>query len=231
MINLSYETFKQEFDALVGNEWSCLFDLNHKKLNLKNKKIATKKFQTIIESVFNISHTKGFQAMTMRDLSKEAGVSMGGLYKYFSNKTQIAEMIHSAMVNMAETCLNLSDHQAEDPIFELNELLAKHIYLSERLKKWFYFVFMEAKCLDRPLVETIIASEQLMEDAIHHRILLAKKQKLCRCTNPDFVAAMLKVMLQEWYLKSWKYQQKGINADQYVANLLLSVYQLLGVKS
>lgn len=231
MINLSYETFKKEFNALIGDEWSCLFELNHDKLNLKNRNIATKKFQTIVESVFNLSHSKGFHAMTMRDLSKESGISMGGLYKYFSNKSQIAEMIHTAMVDMAERCLRLKDHQNEDPIFELNELLAKHIYISERLKKWFYFVFMEAKSLDRPLVETIIASEQLMEDAIYNRIILAKQQKLCRCTNPDFVAAMLKVMLQEWYLKSWKYHQKGINADQYVANLLLSVYQLLGVKS
>ncbi len=169
--------------------------------------------------------------MTLRDLSQESGISMGGLYKYFSNKTQIAEMIHSAMVYMAETCLKISEHHNEDPIFELNELLARHIYISERLKKWFYFVFMEAKSLERPLVETIIASEQSMENAILQHITKAKQQNLCTCTNPDFVAAMLKVMLQEWYLKSWKYNQKGINADQYVANLLLSVYQLLGVKS
>ena len=35
-MNLSYETFIQEFDALIGDEWTCLFDLYHKKLNLKN---------------------------------------------------------------------------------------------------------------------------------------------------------------------------------------------------
>ncbi|MCX7554741.1 TetR/AcrR family transcriptional regulator [Marinicella sp. S1101] len=231
MINLSYETFNQDFNTLIGDEWSCLFDLNHQKLNLKNRNIATKKFKLIIETVFKLSNEKGFQAMTMRDLSQESGISMGGLYKYFSNKTQIVEMIHAAMVHMAATCLHLNDEHSEDPIFELNELLARHIYISERLKKWFYFVFMEAKCLERPLVETIIASEQAMEDAILKRIVKAKQQNFCQCTNPDFVAAMLKVMLQEWYLKSWKYIQKDINADQYVANLLLSVYQLLGVKS
>ena len=70
-----------------------------------------------------------------------------------------------------------------------------------------------------------------MENAIFKHITHVNEKGLCTCTNPDFVAAMLKAMLQEWYLKSWKYQQKNINADQYVANLLLSVYQLLGVKS
>lgn len=231
MINLTYTTFKQEFNTLIGDEWSCLFKLNHDKLNLKNHNTATKKFQLIIETVFKISNNKGFQAMTLRDLSQESGISMGGLYKYFKNKSQIAEMIHSAMVYMTETSLRVTEHQEDDPIFELNELLARHIYVSERLKKWFYFVFMEAKSLERPLVETIIASEQFMEDAILQRIVTAKKQNLCHCTNPDFVAAMLKAMLQEWYLKPWKYMQKKINSDQYVANLLLSVYQLLGVKS
>ncbi len=231
MINLSYATFQTEFNALVADEWSCLFDLNHEKLNLKNRNTATKKFQTIIESVFILSNSKGFQAMTMRDLSQQSGVSMGGLYKYFSNKTQIAAMIHGALVHMAEICLNNTETRDQDPIFELNELLARHIYLSERLKKWFYFVFMESKCLDKQLKEKIMASEQYMEATLLNRINAANDQGLSQCSNPDFVAAMLKVMLQEWYLKPWKYQQKNISADQYVANLLFSAYQLLGVKS
>lgn len=230
MNNLSYQTFQLEFNSQIGDEWSCLFDLNHQKLNLKNRNIATKKFQTIIECVFKISHSKGFQAMTLRDLSHESGISMGGLYKYFTNKHQLAAMIHAGMIHMAEICLKVSDHIEHDPIFELNELLARHIYFSERLKKWFYFVFMESKSLDKELMGTVIASEQAMESLILDRIIEANKQKLSQCTNPDFVSAMLKVMLQDWYLKPWKYHQKNINADQYVANLLLSAYQLLGVK-
>jgi len=31
-----------------------------------------------------ISNERGFQAMTMRSLSRETGMSMGGLYAYFS---------------------------------------------------------------------------------------------------------------------------------------------------
>lgn len=229
-MNLSYETFLQEFEQLIGDEWACLFDMYHQKLNLKNRNIATKRFKTIIEGVFKLSQEKGFQAMTMRDLSQETGVSMGGLYKYFANKDQIAEMIHSAMIHMAETCLKIKDSHQQDPVFELNELLARHIFLSERLKKWFYFVFMECRSLDRDLIEDIIATEQFMEMAILEKILDANSQKLSQCPNPDFVASMFKVMLQEWYLKSWKYNEKNINADQYVANLLLSVYQMIQVK-
>ncbi|MCB1582599.1 MAG: helix-turn-helix domain-containing protein [Marinicella sp.] len=229
-MNLTYETFLQEFEQWVGDEWQCLFDMYHQKLNLKNRNIATKKFKTIIEGVFKLSHQKGFQAMTMRDLSQETEISMGGLYNYFSNKDQIAEMIHAGMVHMAEACLKIKEYRHKDPVFELNELLARHIFLSERLKKWFYFVFMECRSLERELIADIIASEQFMETAILERILDANAQNLSQCHNPDFVAAMLKVMLQEWYLKSWKYIEKDINADQYVANLLLSVYHLTQVK-
>lgn len=229
-MNLTYETFLKEFEEWVGDEWHCLFDMYHKKLNLKNRNIATKKFKTIIEGVFKLSQQKGFQAMTMRDLSQETDISMGGLYKYFSNKEQIAEMVHAGMIHMAEACLKIKEYRHKDPVFELNELLARHIFLSERLKKWFYFVFMECRNLERELIMDIIASEQFMEAAILERILDANAQNLSQCHNPDFVAAMLIVMLQEWYLKSWKYQEKDINADQYVANLLLSVYQLIQVK-
>lgn len=226
---LSYQFFQQQFNQLIGDEWNCLFELNHQKLNLKNRNIATKKFEIIIQSVFKISHHKGFQAMTLRDLSEETGISMGGLYKYFANKNQLAEMIHVCMVHMAEACLTVSEQCEHDPIFELNELLANHIFLSERLKKWFYFVFMESKSLEKDLIGSVIKSEQAMESAILAKIQAANEQGLSHCTNPEFVSAMLKVMLQDWYLKSWKYQQKNINADQYVTNLILSTQQLMAV--
>ena len=229
MNKLNYESFQSEFNTLIGDEWCCLFDLNHQKLNLKNRNIGTKRFKAIIECVFKITHYKGFHAMTLRDLSQESGISMGGLYKYFSNKNQLAEMIHGGMVHMAETCLKTNTLKHQNPILELNELLARHIYVSERLKKWFYFVFMESKSLDKELIGTVIASEQYMESVILSCINEANKQGLSQCTNPNFVSAMLKVMLQDWYLKSWKYQQKKINADQYVTNLLLSAKQLMAV--
>lgn len=229
-MNLSYKAFLHEFDECVIDEWHCLFELNHKKLKLKNKNIATRKFQTIIEAVFTLSQRKGFQAMTLRDLCQETGLSMGGLYKYFSNKNDIALIIHRGLIHMAETSFNRATAQTQDPVFELNELLARHVYVSERLKKWFYFVFMECRNLDRKVMKIIMESESYVEKVIYQHIMEANKLKLSRCTNPDFVAAMLKVMLQDWYLKPWKYQKKNINADQYVANLLLSVYQMIQVK-
>ena len=37
----------------------------------------------------------GFQAMTLRSLSRESGLSMGALYNYFSSKEDLLKIIHS----------------------------------------------------------------------------------------------------------------------------------------
>lgn len=48
-------------------------------ISVQKPDIALKKLRVIIAAALKLSNRKGFQAMSLRDLSKEAGVSMGGL--------------------------------------------------------------------------------------------------------------------------------------------------------
>ena len=46
--------------------------------------------QTIVSHNLANANTVGFRAMTLRDLCRETGMSMGGLYGYIENKDQLS---------------------------------------------------------------------------------------------------------------------------------------------
>ena len=74
-------------------------------ISVQKPDVALKKLKIIISSALKLSNKKGFQAMSLRDLSKESGVSMGGLYAYFDSKTTLLNMILTEVTDAVETVL------------------------------------------------------------------------------------------------------------------------------
>lgn len=222
---MNYADFQDKFNRLFGDEWQFIYQQNKYRLELKNKRIATNKLAAIIPVVFNISKNQGFHGMTLRDLSIETGFSMGGLYKYFGHKDDLIIMIHQALVDMTEQIL-LSVRN-DNPLTSIDNLLTYHLYISNRLQRWFYFVFMEAKHLDKPLLNQFVQSEKLMEQALIAQIEKACQLKMCHCTSAFLTAAIFKSVLQEWYLKNHKYKAKKIAVEDYKQHMLTLRQQLL----
>lgn len=222
---MDYRAFENKFKHFFGDEWQFIYHQNKQRLNLKNQRIATTKLATIIPAVFKIARQNSYSGMTLRDLSRETGYSTGGLYKYFNDKEDLFVMIHHALVAMTERVL--ISVQSDNPLTSIDHLLIYHLYMSERLKRWFYFVFMEAKHLNKPLLNRFVESEKLLEQALITDINKAVSNHLCHCRSAFLVASVLKATLQEWYLKNHKYQAQNIDLTAYKNHLLTLRQQLL----
>ncbi len=222
---MNYAEFKEKFIHFFGDEWQFIYQQNKQRLNLKNQRIATNKLATIISAVFSISKQNSYNGMTLRDLSQTTGYSTGGLYKYFRDKEDLFVMIHHGLVSMTERVL--ISVQDNNPLTSIDHLLIYHLYMSERLNRWFYFVFMEAKHLEKPLLNRFVASEKLLEQALITDINKAVSMKLCRCNSPFLTASVFKSVLQDWYLKNHKYQNEQISLADYKQHILSLRQQLL----
>ena len=224
----SYQQFKRQFTQQYESIWSHLFYQCHEQLEIKNKNTAVVKLESIINSTFTLSQNKGFQSMTMRDLSEHSGISMGGLYTYFRNKEALASTIHSYLEALcSEWYQTLPDHEAQ----QADHLLAQvrlHLYLSELLKNWFYFVYMECRHLGSPLKKSVMESELKTEHMLLQTLRKGQdNQEFKNSLEADFMAAMIKAMLQDWYLKPWKYHGKKISIESYAQHLQNLLTQLV----
>lgn len=186
-----------------------------KAIRIKKEKTLEKNLADIFDAALKISNDKGFQAMSMRDLSRETGLSMGALYAYFSSKEELLEMLQQFGISITRQVLEEHLVGLKDPAIMLHRAIETHLFLSEVLHPWFFFSYMEAKNLPsmrrdmakRSELETEKIFSDIIAAGIEAGIYVERDSKLS--------AAVLKAMLQDWYLKRWKYAKRGISIDDY----------------
>ncbi|WP_252925206.1 TetR family transcriptional regulator [Aliihoeflea sp. 40Bstr573] len=208
-----------------------ILERNRDHIRTQKPHIAVAKLSKIIEATLKLSNRQGFQAMSLRDLAAAAGLSMGGLYSYFDGKDTLLVMILGEVSSAAEALLEgaPSDIRA-DPVAHLEWLIDMHVCLSEVMQPFFVFAYMEAKSFPAPARKRAIASEAATE-AIFAKVLAEGVAKgKFTVADPDFAAALIKPLLQDWYVKRPKYARRGVNADVYAAGVADFVLKALGAR-
>ncbi len=187
---------------------------------IKKEKTAVKNLDSIFGAVLRISNKKGFKSMSMRDLSRECGLSMGALYNYFSGKDGLLEMLQHQRRAITGRILDERIAAESTAFGKLKAAIFTHLFLSEAMQPWFYFSFMETKNLSRPEKIKAVESELATEKMICDILIAGQEQGLFHLHDPDLGAGMIKAMLQDWYLKRGKYAGKNISVDRYARYLL-----------
>lgn len=204
---------------------------NRENIRIKKEKTVVKNLDKIFKATLKISNQKGFQAMSMRDLCQETGISLGALYAYFPSKDDLLSMLMTQGRDAVERVLDSETKQFDDPWGKLKAFIRAHVYLSEIMRPWFYFFFMEAKNLNpterKKAIEGDLATEMKLEAT------LEEGQKLGQFEKRDIVltAEMIKGLFANWYIKRSKFRSRNISVDQYVDFMIEFMEDYLGVKN
>ena len=196
-------------------------------IKIKKETVAVKNLVRIFKATLKLANRKGFHAMSLRDLCAESGMSMGGLYAYFKNKEELLTLIQEQGRAIVARVMGDRLHGIEDAKQALDMAIRSHLYLSEVLQPWFFFSYMETRFFDVEEGKRAIAGE-LQTEAIFSGILergLASGTFAIR--EPLLVASAIKALLQDWYLKRWKYSRRKISVKTY-ADFLISMVSAYG---
>jgi AcrR family transcriptional regulator len=225
--SMSYAEFSKIVTISKKDIYQETIAENRETMRVKKEKIVVKNLEKIFGAVLKISNRKGFKAMSMRDLSRESGLSMGALYTYFSSKDELVEMLQNQRRSISERILRERVDEEQAAWGKLKAAIVTHLYLSEAMQPWYYFSFMEAKNLNKLERDKAVASdlnlEKLFED-----IIVQGQAKGEFCTrNSQLMASVILAILQDWYLKRYKYAKRNILVDQYAEFVLDSLKELL----
>jgi AcrR family transcriptional regulator len=226
---MNFEEFKKS--VMVSLEDICreFYRENRDLMKIKKEDVAVKNFVAICHATLKLSTEKGFQAMSLRDLCGESGLSMGALYSYFSSKEELVLMIHEQGHKSVQKILIQFTQGLDNPLEKLRSAVRAHLYLSELMRYWFAFFFMETKNLSRKdqriPVESELWTEKLYIDIIEE----GNRQGVFAVENPLLAGAAIKALMQDWYLKRWKYAQRKVAIDSY-ADFILALIESFIVK-
>jgi AcrR family transcriptional regulator len=223
----SYKQFVKRVEALKHECCLRLFEENRQDFQIKKRKTIAKNLEHIFKAALKISNRKGFQAMSMRELSREAGLSIGALYNYFPGKKELLKMMQQQRRTIARRILTADIAAQKKPLGKLKTALRTHLYLSEAMQPWFYFSYMEAKNLDPKERRAAVQSELRTEEQFSDIIADGKHQGVFHTDDCQLTASLIKAMLQDWYLKRAKYRSRRIDVDGYARFLFSFLTQSL----
>jgi len=215
-----FQTFKDSVNLSSEQICTDFLNANRERIRIKKDETAVRNLVKILDATLAISSSKGFQAMSVRDLSREANLSMGALYSYVKSKEELLEMIRNLGCRILNKVLDDEIKPDSPPAERLIQAIEAHLYMSEIMKPWFYFNYMEAKNLrkeeQKKAIERELYTEGLFVDIIRSGI----ETGAFRDVDPILTAAVIKAMLQDWYLKPWKYQGRTVSVEDYARFLI-----------
>lgn len=210
-------SFRDFTKQMVSMEEICreLYRKNRKSIKIKKEEVVIKNLVTIFNATLALSNQKGFHAMSLRDLCRETELSMGALYSYFTSKDELVDSIQNQGRQVVMKVLLEQITRGSTPREKLHIAIRTHLYLSEVMKQWFYFSFMETKNLSKEEQRKSIESE-LFTEKIFIDILKEGNSKKCfEVQDSVLTGSLIKAILQDWYLKRWKYSKRNITVDEY----------------
>jgi len=217
---MDYADFQKKINLSKFELCREVYRENRNSIRVKKEDTVVKNLERIFSATLRISNRKGFQAMSMRDLSHEANLSMGALYSYFASKEELVSMLQNQRRTVTKRILDERISQESRPSDRLRAAILTHLYLSEAMQPWFYFSYMEAKNLCQKEQDLAVASELYTEKLLADILDQGQIQGAFELRDPQLTASVIKAMLQDWYLKRRKYARRRITVDRYAQFVL-----------
>ena len=215
-VSFTLSEFRKATPLDESNIWSVLLDRNGDRISVKRRDTALENLKKIFVATFDLANTVGFRAMTLRDLCRKTGLSMGGLYGYIESKDQLAAMIEDMVRHVSEVLPDWFSHISA-PLDQMECILRAHIFLAEILQPWLYFVFLESRNLPASQRDIAKASELSMES---HITALISTTDLLSSGDSALLAAHCMSLVQDWHLKRWKFRSANISVDAFAESVV-----------
>lgn len=209
---------RQVASYTTENLCARIFDRHASRIKVKKRHVAIGNLERIVDAFLKLATKKGFHETSLRDLTGQSGLSMGGLYSYFDSKETLLMMVLEEVENSVVDLLSRTPEDViEDPREHLRWIIEAHIRLTEMMQPWFAFAYLEVKAFPTKLKHAAIESELVAEDKISEVLERGVEQGYFKPTNVKMTASVIKPILQDWYVKRAKYRRRGISVDAYIA--------------
>ncbi len=193
------ENFPLQGEAL----YATVFNRNSEIVQTQKARFAVANLEKILSATFQVSATSGFDRMSLRDLSRQTGMSMGSIYSCISKKEDIALMI-ADIVRLSSELTRQHAMQSDSLWTKIEQSIRFHLYASTLLQPWYFFLYFETRCLPEAQQRE---SKQIELDGIKSfeaQIKSGVESGEFHTEDARMVANTIVVLLEDWYLKPWK---------------------------
>jgi len=175
---------------------------------IKNNDLVDKRREQIFQATSKLIRKKGFHKTTMRDISKESGISLGNLYDYIRKKEDILYLFHD---RVAQIIVNEMKEMGEDPggpVQKLRKLIEGELETRDRYQDLIMTIYQESHSLSKASLKSLLINEEANMERYQQVIKEGIEIGVFKQANPAMLANLIKMMIECWVLRRWTLRGK-----------------------
>ncbi len=182
----------------------------------------------ILRAAAQLMSRTGSSAVSMQAIADEAGVSVGLLYRYFSNKQDLVHAIIVEVLEDAQRRVPRAILQAsEDPVRRLVAGFRSYCHVIAEHRHAAVLTYRESKALSGSRQEHLKVLEAATTRPLADAIREVVRADIGTTVDPDLLAYDLVLFAHAWALKHW-YFEPTHSLDKYIeAQTSLVLYGLI----
>jgi len=170
---------------------------------IKNSKLVEERHEQIFQAACKLIQKKGYHMTTLRDISKETGISLGNLYDYIRTKEDILYIVHEKARQIVAQSLDENSTVGKDPVKRLSEMIEKELASMDKYQDLIMSIYQESHALSKPSLRTILSSEEAHIGSFKKVLEEGIERGVFKAGNPTMLANIIKMMIDCWVLKRW----------------------------
>lgn len=196
---------------------------------IKNPHRVKEKHDLITEAAVRLIREKGFDAMTMRDLSSATNIALGNLYAYIGSKDDVLFLVHkNASDALAHSAERLESSEGT-PREVLARMVEAEFDLKDASQDLVMLMYREAHKLEKSRLQEILKRELGRLAAFERVIRAGIAAGMFRPVSAEAVAHCIVSCVDGWVLRRWTIQKK-LPSSEMRAHILEMVFAQLGVE-
>jgi len=176
---------------------------------IKDNELVERKRLQIAKGASKLFIKKGYHRTSIREISKETGLTIGNLYDYITKKEDVLYLVfdvfHSMWVNRLE---EVGVFKIEDPIKQLKTAIRKMLELVNEQRDMVVLMYTESKSLPKDYLKIILEKESRHIQCFEKILRRGVERGVFKIKDPFLLANSIVYLLSLGALRGWNFKRR-----------------------
>jgi AcrR family transcriptional regulator len=186
---------------------------------VQDPSLVERRHEQIFQAASRIFISRGYHAATVREIAREAGLSLGSLYSYIRTKEDILFLVFQKLTKTLRENIRRAIAGIDDPAAQMQAALKANLETTERYQDEILLMYQETKSLDRESLRHVLAGEADYVKFFEEILRAGYEQGVFR-GDPRLTADIIAYLCSVIALRRWNLRQRFSRAE--VADGLVS---------
>lgn len=170
----------------------------------------------IVDAAVDLMQEKGTHSVSMQAIASSAGVSVGLLYKYFSDKEQIVLAAITRVLEDFRSRVPAAIAADEDPVVRIISAFTEFCRIVDEHRHAVVLTYQASRSLSREGLKSIQNQELETLQPLVEVVQRAAKVGDLRRVDAGSLGHDLMTIAHMWALKHWYFQQIELGLDEFI---------------